>query len=1079
MFRIVIFKFDLRVTPSQALKSCSQKYFFSSEVIKNIDHLQKNILRADMELFTIRRLNNNKNSLYYVYLVLLSGDVNLNPGPTFPSNGSTHVTSNDIWRPFSNKGMHLLHLNVNSLLNKVDEVRHIASISNVSVFGLTETKLDNSVYDSEVSIDGYTLIRNDRNRHGGGVAFYIKNEICFNIKNIFSHEIENIFIDILLPKTKPFTVGVFYRPPNNIDFLKEITNDFLKLLPETNDLFILGDFNINILHNNKSILECNKNVICNIDDTTISSISKQYIDFCSTFALKQLIRYPTRVTSKSSTLIDHILTNAEDKISQSGIIDTGLSDHQLIFCTRKIVRQKFNMHKHISCRNFKNYRPDLFIKELSSLKFPNYESFNDVNAAYSDFSDKFLQTINKIAPIGEIRVKNNTEEWFDDEIHQAITSREKLLEKFKKSKNHLDEIQYKESRLFVQNLVKTKKRKFFENKLKQNIGNPKDLWKTLKTLGLPKKTVSSSSICLKIDDKYSFEAKENAECFKSFYSNLADDLLSKLPAKSKTYGDEYISSFYDNLNLTSDIFDFSNISEKEILNILNDIDTTKASGIDDIGGRFIKDGAELIALPIAQLCNLSIGSSSFPLICKKAKVIPIFKKGSKTEAKNYRPISLLPLISKIIERVIHDQTRSYLDRKKVLYKYQSGFRANFSTDSCLSYLHDLITKGFDAGLYTGMILIDLQKAFDTIDHEILLHKMSFFGFSDRVVNWFKCYLSNRTFQVKINEVYSGSGNVKCGVPQGSILGPLLFLLYVNDMARSVDSKLLLYADDSCLVFQNKDPEIIEQRLNQDFSNLCNWFIDNKLSIHLGEDKTKSILFASKRKLNKGNRLNIVCGSVEIKQHSKVSYLGCILDESLSGESMALNVINKINSKLKFLYRKNKFLTPDLKRMLCNALIQPHFDYACSAWYPQLTMNLKKKIQVAQNKCIRFCLELENTAHIGYKEYVKINWLNTSQRFIQCLCTSAFKYFQGKCPEYMNEFFQVAHQSNITTRSSCMKLFHPFRRTNMGQNNISFLAPKEWNKLPLELKLCNTINTFKHKLKAFFFSLSKSRETNYY
>ena len=273
------------------------------------------------------------------------------------------------------------------------------------------------MYDSEVSIDGYTLIRNDRNRHGGGVAFYIKNEICFNIKNIFSHEIENIFIDILLPKTKPFTVGVFYRPPNNIDFLKEITNDFLKLLPETNDLFILGDFNIN-------------DFISNIDYTTISSISKQYIDFCSTFALKQLIRYPTRVTSKSSTLIDHILTNAEDKISQSGIIDTGLSDHQLIFCTRKIVRQKFNMHKHISCRNFQNYRPDLFIKELSSLKFPNYESFNDVNAAYSDFSDKFLQTINKIAPIGEIRVKNNTEEWFDDEIHQAITSREKLLEKF-------------------------------------------------------------------------------------------------------------------------------------------------------------------------------------------------------------------------------------------------------------------------------------------------------------------------------------------------------------------------------------------------------------------------------------------------------------------------------------------------------------------------------------------------------------------------------------------------------------------------------------------------------------------------
>ena len=191
------------------------------------------------------------------------------------------------------------------------------------------------------------------------------------------------------------------------------------------------------------------------------------------------------------------------------------------------------------------------------------------------------------------------------------------------------------------------------------------------------------------------------------------------------------------------------------------------------------------------------------------------------------------------------------------------------------------------------------------------------------------------------------------MPQGSILGPLLFLLYVNDMAQSVDSKLLLYADDSCLIFQDKNPEVIQSELNKDFSNLCNWFVDNKLSIHFGEDKTKSILFTSKGKINKGNQLNIVHDNIEIKQHSKVSYLGCILDESLTGETMALKVINKINSKLKFLYRKQKFLTPYLKRMLCNALIQPHFDYACSAWYPQLTKGLKDKIQIVQKKMYSF------------------------------------------------------------------------------------------------------------------------------
>ena len=193
--------------------------------------------------------------------------------------------------------------------------------------------------------------------------------------------------------------------------------------------------------------------------------------------------------------------------------------------------------------------------------------------------------------------------------------------------------------------------------------------------------------------------------------------------------------------------------------------------------------------------------------------------------------------------------------------------------------------------------------------------------------------------------------------------------------------------------------------------------------------------------------------------------------------MAIKIISKINSKLKFLYRKNKYLTPQLRRMLSNALIQPHFDYACTAWYPPLTIDLKKRIQVVQNKCIRFCLELENTAHIGYKEFEKINWLNSSDRFLQCLCASVFKYFQGTCPEYMSEIFQVAQQSNMTTRSSYLKLVCPFRKTNMGQKTSSFLGPKEWNKLPMELKLCNTINTFKHKLKDLFLNFLKSRENN--
>ena len=180
------------------------------------------------------------------------------------------------------------------------------------------------------------------------------------------------------------------------------------------------------------------------------------------------------------------------------------------------------------------------------------------------------------------------------------------------------------------------------------------------------------------------------------------------------------------------------------------------------------------------------------------------------------------------------------------------------------------------------------------------------------------------------------------VPQGSILGPLLFLLYINDMPQALSCDLLLYADDSCLVFQHKNVKEIEFKLNENFSDLCDWFVDNKLSIHFGDDKTKCILFASKGKVKKAEPLNIAYKGLQIKQHSKVSYLGCILDETLSGESMGLHVLNKLNNKLKFLYRKNRFLSPALKRLLCNALIQPHFDFACAAWYPNLKQGFQKK-----------------------------------------------------------------------------------------------------------------------------------------
>ena len=294
------------------------------------------------------------------------------------------------------------------------------------------------------------------------------------------------------------------------------------------------------------------------------------------------------------------------------------------------------------------------------------------------------------------------------------------------------------------------------------------------------------------------------------------------------------------------------------------------------------------------------------------------------------------------------------------------------------------------------------------------------------------------------------------------------------MSQAVKCNLFLYADDTCLVCQHKDINEIEKQLNKDFESICDWFAENKLSIHFGDGKIKSILFATKFKTRKVRKLNIKYGDIQIKQHSKVKYLGCMLDETMSGETMALSVINKINNKLKFLYRKNRFLTPTLRRLLCNALIQPHFNYACSAWYPNLTKKLKNRIQTSQNKCIRFCLQLDKMTHISHKEFEILNWLPVNERFDQCIYSIVFKYVNNQCSNYLNEVFQTASENNIHSRGSFLKLKCPFRKA--GQMALSYIGPTIWSKTPDMLKGTNNLNTFKHSLKEHY--LKEIKNSNF-
>ena len=521
---------------------------------------------------------------------------------------------------------------------------------------------------------------------------------------------------------------------------------------------MLGDININtLIDDNRSIFEIRKNTPLS---NSLPSLCKQYIEFCSSFSLKQLISSPTRITCSSSTIIDHILTNTTNIISQSGVIDLGISNHDIIFLTRKMEKMKLNHHTFIKYRSFKNYSASEYEERLKLVNFPNYLKFDNIDSAYSNFLNTLMTVIDSLAPSMEKRIKGRAQEWFDGEISELIAIRNQQYKKFKKTLLHVDKEIFKETKYKVIKMIKSKKKLYFERKLHENIAKPKELWKAIKSLGLPCKNFAVPNICLK--DKIgslNFEDSSNANTFKKIFENLANDLVLKLPKAPNLYTLGKTLLYYNPLGLSRNSFKFSQILEEDMRKYLINLSPNKASGIDNLSGKFLKDGADVLALPISQLCNLSISLSTFPQHCKIVKLKPQYKKGSRSEPKNFRPISLLPLLSKLIEKTIHDQVQNYCNENNIFFSFQSGFRGKHSTDTCLTYLHDKILKGFDEGLLTGMIAIDLQKAFDTIDHEILLSKMPLLGFSNDTIEWFRSYLSNWTFHVSLNSYMSSAGKI--------------------------------------------------------------------------------------------------------------------------------------------------------------------------------------------------------------------------------------------------------------------------------------------------------------------------------
>ena len=308
------------------------------------------------------------------------------------------------------------------MLPKIDELRNIAKLSNAAVIGISESQLGDSVLSSEIHIDNYNTLHCDRNRHRGGVVCYIRNDLSYDVKYFFPSEIENIFFILLLPNTKPIVVRIIYRQSSQSEILEITNTHFSKLDTNNNEIYILGDFNINLYLNNSYIFQ--KNNL--LQSQSIPSDIKKCLEFCTMFGLKQLIEVPTSVTCSSSTIIDHILASFPSRVSQQSVIDVGLSDHQIIYCTRKISGIKRGKHNQIRCRSLKNYSADIYEEALGRIDFPNYHNFENINDAYSNFIQKVMGVMDLVAPIKSWRIKQNLQEWFDGEVAEKTSVRKKI-----------------------------------------------------------------------------------------------------------------------------------------------------------------------------------------------------------------------------------------------------------------------------------------------------------------------------------------------------------------------------------------------------------------------------------------------------------------------------------------------------------------------------------------------------------------------------------------------------------------------------------------------------------------------------
>ena len=683
----------------------------------------------------------------------------------------------------------------------------------------------------------------------------------------------------------------------------------------------------------------------------------------------------------------------------------------------------------------------------------------DADRATSLLHTKILEAYNESCPIKTktVSVKDQLKPWITNSVKTKIKKRHNYLTLLKKGL--ISQREYNSYRNYVNSHIRFAKKQYYHNAFQNVKNNIKATWSIInKILAKSNGSKSQSIESIIFNDRTYSETYDICQVLNEHFSTVAKKLHESIPMSDVSFN-HYLREVRNPSH-----FSFTPTTENEIENIIMSFQSKKCD-ISTYPIEALKIIKCLISPLLAKIVNNSLNSGVFPQILKTGRVVPIFKSGDRKQVGNYRPISVLPILSKIFEKVVFNQLYQYFDAFNLLTSCQFGFRRKNSTSDAIINNLQYIYDNLDSGHTVISIFLDFSKAFDCVDHHILLKKMSVYGVCGVELGWFQSYLTNRDQFVSLDCQTSECRPVVCGVPQGSILGPLLFLIFINDFPNSSNFfKFTLFADDSTLTckFKNDSVRMISNTLNQEMSKVFQWLNSNKIKVNI--DKCNFINFSYRKQIAlQPIRVN----SSYILETDQIKFLGIIIDKHLTFKYHINAISTKISRSVGLLHRLKFYLPPEILKTLYYSFVYPYMHYCIESWFGT-SQTVLGGVRVLQKRAIRAIFNLPFNSHTN--SFFKENFiLKVTDIYRLKLCCFFFRILNDNQNSYISQSINsLNYMHNHNTRNSSLITTPHFNRST-SQRSFMYQAVREWNTLPEHIKNRTNINSFRANLKAHYCS----------